>query len=79
MTNRISVSLDGYVNMILEKAVSLGIAKTKNEAIRLGILSLNREYKLNNKKCSPYKITSSESAFAKDWLTEEEDTAWKNL
>jgi len=41
-----TISTDGFMNLVLEKAVKLGIAKTKNEAIRMGILSFNKEYGL---------------------------------
>lgn len=43
---RMTISTDGFMNLVLEKAVKLGVAKTKNEAIRMGILSFNKEYGL---------------------------------
>jgi hypothetical protein len=47
---RMSISTDGFINLILEKAVRLGIAKTKNEALRIGLLVLNKEYNLVDTK-----------------------------
>lgn len=41
---RMSVSTDGFMDVVLNKAVKLGIAKTKNEALRMGVLSFNKEY-----------------------------------
>jgi len=41
-----TISTDGFMNLVLEKAISLGIAKTKNEALRMGLLSFNKEYGL---------------------------------
>lgn len=41
---RMSVSTDGFIDLVLNKAVELGIAKTKNEALRMGVLSFNKEY-----------------------------------
>jgi small nuclear ribonucleoprotein (snRNP)-like protein len=43
---RMTISTDGFMNLVLEKAVKLGVAKTKNEAIRMGILSFNKEHGL---------------------------------
>lgn len=41
---RMSVSTDGFMDVVLNKAIKLGIAKTKNEALRMGVLSFNKEY-----------------------------------
>lgn len=41
---RMSVSTDGFMDVVLNKAVKLGIAKTKNEVLRMGVLSFNKEY-----------------------------------
>ncbi len=43
---RTTVAFEGAAELILEKAVSLGLAKSKTEALRLGIFALNDEYKL---------------------------------
>ena len=43
---RMTISTDGFMNLVLEKAISLGIAKTKNEALRMGISLFNKEYGL---------------------------------
>ena len=43
---RMSVSTDGFMDIVLNKAVKLGIAKTKNEALRMGVLSFNKEFNI---------------------------------
>ena len=43
---RTTVQLVGTPDLILEKAVELGLARSKTDAIRLGILALNKEYHL---------------------------------
>ena len=35
---RMTILTDGLMKLVLNKAVSLGIAKTKNEALRLGMI-----------------------------------------
>ena len=41
-----TVKLEGFVDDILEEAVKKGLAKTKTEALRLGVLELNNKYGL---------------------------------
>lgn len=43
---RTTLAINGAPEIILEKAVKLGVAKSRTDAIRLGILSLNKEYSL---------------------------------
>jgi len=43
---RTTLAIDGAPEAILEKAVKLGVARSKTEAIRLGIFALNKEYSL---------------------------------
>ncbi len=43
---RTTVALEGTPEIILERAVELGLARSKTDALRMGIFSLNREYKL---------------------------------
>ena len=40
------VRLEGAVEILLKKMIELGYFKTKNEAIRAGILELAKEYKV---------------------------------
>lgn len=40
------MAFSGVVEMILDKAVDLGLARSKTEALRLGVFSLNKEYGL---------------------------------
>jgi hypothetical protein len=41
---RTTLAINGAPEIILAKAVELGLARSKSEAIRLGIFSLNKEY-----------------------------------
>ena len=43
---RTTVAFKGVVEMILEKAVEFGLARSKTDALRMGIFSLNKEYNL---------------------------------
>jgi len=42
----ISMHFDGFIEQIIEKMLEKGIAKTKAEALRLGLLELNDKYSL---------------------------------
>ena len=42
----ISMRFEGYSEKIIAEALSKGIAKTKAEALRLGLLELNEKYAL---------------------------------
>ena len=39
-----TIELTGFPEQVLQRAVDAGIARSKTDAIRLGVLSLNREY-----------------------------------
>ncbi len=41
---RTTVQLKGMPDLILEKAVKLGIARSKTDALRMGVFSLNKEF-----------------------------------
>lgn len=41
---------DGIIDSILQQAVRKGLAKTKTEALRLGVLELNNRYALIGNK-----------------------------
>lgn len=43
---RTTVAFQGMTELILEKAVELGLARSKTDALRMGIFSLNKEYNL---------------------------------
>ena len=43
---RTTLAFSGATELILEKAVEVGLARSKTHALRLGTLALNREYKL---------------------------------
>ena len=43
---RTTLSIKGMSEVVVEKAVEVGLARSKTDAIRLGILSLNKEYHL---------------------------------
>ncbi|HIH09179.1 MAG TPA: hypothetical protein HA254_00760 [Candidatus Diapherotrites archaeon] len=43
---RTTLEFEGAPEIILDKAVELGLARSKTEAIRMGIFALNKEYNL---------------------------------
>ena len=43
---RTTLEFEGIPEVILAKAVELGLARSKTEAIRMGIFALNKEYNL---------------------------------
>ncbi|MFA6269476.1 MAG: hypothetical protein WCW13_02155 [archaeon] len=43
---RTTLAINGAPEVILSKAVELGLARSKSEAIRMGIFALNKEYSL---------------------------------
>ncbi len=46
MTMKTTIEIVGLPELVLEKAVSLGIARSKTDAVRLGVLALNQQYHL---------------------------------
>ena len=55
--------------MILQKAVELGIARSKTDALRMGIFSLNKEFRL---------VENPEAELVSRKLAEEEREMKKN-
>jgi len=43
---RTTLEFEGTTELILKKAVELGLARSKTDALRMGVFALNREYKL---------------------------------
>ena len=43
---RTTLQFEGVPEVILNKAVELGLARSKTDAIRMGIFALNKEYNL---------------------------------
>lgn len=43
---RTTLAFKGVTELILEKAVELGLARSKTDALRMGIFALNKEYRL---------------------------------
>lgn len=43
---RTTLAFEGVSDLILEKAVKLGLAKSRTEALRMGIFALNKEYQI---------------------------------
>ncbi|MDO8428232.1 MAG: hypothetical protein Q7S92_03395 [Candidatus Diapherotrites archaeon] len=43
---RTTLKFEGVTELILEKAVKLGLARSKTDALRMGIFALNKEYQL---------------------------------
>ena len=46
MPMKTTIEIAGYPEIVLERAVELGIARSKTDAIRLGVLALNQVYHL---------------------------------
>jgi len=46
---RTTVDMDGFPELVIARAINVGIAKTKNEVIRMGVISLNKEFNLVDK------------------------------
>ena len=43
---RTTIEIKGFPELVLEKAVKIGLARSKTDAIKLGILSLNDKHQL---------------------------------
>ncbi len=43
---RTTLEFEGLPDLILQRAVDLGLARSKTDALRMGIFSLNKEYHL---------------------------------
>jgi hypothetical protein len=41
-----TIEIVGYPELVLERAVDLGIARSKTDAVRMGVLALNQVYHL---------------------------------
>lgn len=41
-----TIEIEGYPEVVLERAVQFGIARSKTDAIRLGVLALDQQYHL---------------------------------
>ncbi|MBI4214767.1 hypothetical protein HY546_02120 [archaeon] len=78
---RTTVHFGGMMELILEKAVEFGLARSKTDALRLGIFSMNREYGLV--KDVEIMLLEKRASMIDDdvkkkklkWLTEEEALA----
>jgi len=66
---RTTIAVEGVPEMIIEKAMNLGLAKSKNEVLRMSLFSLNKEYNL---------IKDLEMELVAKRLEEEEKSAKKN-
>jgi len=66
---RTTLEFEGFPEIILQKAVDLGIARSKTDALRMGIFSLNKEYGL---------VENSEAELVSRKLAQEEKEMKKN-
>ena len=66
---RTTLEFEGLPEMILQKAVELGIARSKTDALRMGIFSLNKEFRL---------VENPEAELVSRKLAEEEREMKKN-
>jgi len=60
---RTTLHFEGMPELILQKAVDLGIARSKTDALRMGIFALNKEFNL---------VKDAEAELAARKLAEEE-------
>ncbi|MFH1586868.1 MAG: hypothetical protein ABID38_03365 [Candidatus Diapherotrites archaeon] len=78
---RTTLEFKGTPDLILEKAVELGLARSKTDALRMGVFALNREYNLIKdleKELVARKIMKEKEEMAKKgkkYLSEEEALA----
>lgn len=68
---RTTLYLEGLPELILEKAVGLGIARSKTDALRMGVFALNKEFHLIEKP--------EEEMFAQRLAEEEEEMKRKGV
>ena len=43
---RTMLAFEGATELVLERAVELGVARSKTDALRMGVFALNREFHL---------------------------------
>ena len=78
----VNVKLTGILDEIMEDAIKKGLAKTKVEVLRLGLIELKYKYKLADKEEEAdrmFPFLASHKALAKDWLSKDEMERWKDL
>ncbi|HLD62322.1 MAG TPA: hypothetical protein VI875_00480 [Candidatus Norongarragalinales archaeon] len=66
---RTTLEFEGLPEVILQKAVDLGIARSKTDALRMGIFALNKEFRL---------VENPEAALVERKLEQEEKEMRKN-
>ncbi len=66
---RTTLEFEGLPEVILQKAVDLGIARSKTDALRMGIFALNKEFRL---------VENPEAALVERKLKQEEKEMKKN-
>ncbi|MFH0713789.1 MAG: hypothetical protein V1644_02880 [Candidatus Micrarchaeota archaeon] len=71
----VTLRFEGLPAEILENALKKGLGKTKSEVLRMGLFKLNDQYNLAGKDFA----IASEKSLAKDWLSKEDELAWKHL
>ena len=62
---RTTVDMGDFPEMVIAKAIDMGIVKTKNEAIRLSVISLNKEFNLINEKDIEMQMVAKRIDFEK--------------
>lgn len=41
-----TIHVEGFLDLVLQRAVDFGIARSKTDALRIGVLELNKQYRL---------------------------------
>lgn len=61
-----TIHVEGFLDLVLQKAVDLGIARSKTDALRLGVFELNKEYRLVENPEADLAIKKMEQMEAKN-------------
>ncbi|MBU2100714.1 hypothetical protein KKG83_06820 [Candidatus Micrarchaeota archaeon] len=62
----LSLEFKGHLEEIIEKAIDKGIVKTRAEAVRLGLLELDKEYHLVEADYNPVDELPLKEEFVKE-------------
>lgn len=73
----LSIEFKGYLEEIIEKAINKGIVKTRAEAIRLGLLELDKEYHLVEPDYHPVDELPLKEEFIEELLKRKKEKAKK--
>ncbi len=73
----LSLEFKGHLEEIIEKAIDKGLVKTRAEAIRLGLLELDKEYHLVGVDYSPVDELPLKKEFVKELVKRSKEKSVK--